>query len=169
MSNANTKLEQEISVEQLGTDPDILLEYSKEIIPFSGSILVCRIVSNVEWKVEISEQYDWIEEIDQVMPTAHAFVSDELLFKIEANVAEERKGEIVNMKAGRILAAFALCTAVIASMSGCSIAGTGKKSFISQTDSQCRIRLILGCRHLRNMWRRSWGISMKSKFIQMNC
>lgn len=74
LSNANTKLEQEISVEQLGTDPDILLEYSKEIIPFSGSILVCRIVSNVEWKVEISEQYDWIEEIDQVMPTAmHLF------------------------------------------------------------------------------------------------
>ena len=31
------------------------------------------------------------------------------------------------MKAGRILAAFALCTAVIASMSGCSIAGNGKK------------------------------------------
>lgn len=100
LSNANTKLEQEISVEQLGTDPDILLEYSKEIIPFSGSILVCRIVSNVEWKVEISEQYDWIEEIDQVMPTAHAFVSDELLFKIEANVAEERKGEIVIKKLG---------------------------------------------------------------------
>lgn len=65
MTNVNTTIEQEISVEQLGTDPDILLDYSKEVIPFLGTTLICQVVSNVAWKIEIDDQTDWIKEVDQ--------------------------------------------------------------------------------------------------------
>ena len=64
LTNVNTTIEQEISVEQLGTDPDILLDYSKEVIPFLGTTLICQVVSNVAWKIEIDDQTDWIKEVD---------------------------------------------------------------------------------------------------------
>lgn len=93
--NAGSKLEQEISVEQLGTDPDILLEYSKEVIPFVGSTFVCKVVSNVKWEAVIDEQYSWIKEITPVVPLSRSFVTDNLQFEIAINTATERKGEIV--------------------------------------------------------------------------
>lgn len=94
LSNAGIALEQEITVEQLGTDPDILLDYSKEVIPFFGATLVCQVVSNVEWEVKIDDKYDWIQ-IAESMPVSRSFVTDELLLKIAVNTADERQGRIV--------------------------------------------------------------------------
>ena len=95
LSNTNSSQEQEISVEQLGTDPDILLDYSKEVIPFLGTTLFCQVVSNVEWKIEIDERTDWIKEIDQAVPVGRSFVTDNVQFAIALNVTTERRGEIV--------------------------------------------------------------------------
>lgn len=95
LSNANTTQEQEISVEQLGTDPDLLLDYSKEVISFVGTTLVCQVVSNVEWKIEIDEQTDWISEVKPTALPSRSFVTDDIQFAIALNVAAERRGKIV--------------------------------------------------------------------------
>lgn len=95
LTNVNTTIEQEISVEQLGTDPDILLDYSKEVIPFLGTTLICQVVSNVAWKIEIDDQTDWIKEVDQSAQESRSFVTDNVHFAIALNVAAERRGNIV--------------------------------------------------------------------------
>lgn len=54
-------LEQEISVEQLGADPDILFDYSSAPLSFRGGTFTCKVVANVEWELEIAAEYDWIK------------------------------------------------------------------------------------------------------------
>ncbi len=94
MQASPSAMEQEIAVEQLGSDPDILLDYSKEVIPFTGTVLVCQVVSNIDWEVVIDEQYDWIERTQAQAALNRSMATDELPLKIAANVGAERKGEI---------------------------------------------------------------------------
>lgn len=61
MSGAGSTLEQEISVEQLGADPDILFDYSSDPLSFRGGTFTCKVVANVEWELEIAAEYDWIK------------------------------------------------------------------------------------------------------------
>lgn len=96
LKNAANAIEQEISVEQLGSDPDILLEYSEEKVSFQGGPLICRVVANVPWKVVINGQYDWITEKtkqDADAPMIRA-TTDEIQFEIALNTSVERKGEV---------------------------------------------------------------------------
>ena len=55
MSGAGSALEQEISVEQLGADPDILFDCSSDPLSFREGIFICKVVANVEWELEIAE------------------------------------------------------------------------------------------------------------------
>ena len=57
MTGAGSTLEQEISVEQLGADPDILFDCSSDPLPFREGTFVCKVVANVEWDVDIAEEY----------------------------------------------------------------------------------------------------------------
>lgn len=93
LSNADSKQEQEIAVEQLGTDPDILLDYPTDEISYEGGELLVTVVSNVEWEVYIAEEYSWIKKVEN--PDARAFATTECKFMIDPNVDVERKGEIV--------------------------------------------------------------------------
>lgn len=86
--------EEEILVEQLGTDPDILLDYSKEIIPYTGSTLVCQVVSNVAWEVVIDEQNDWIKVDEPQAAVVRSFATENVQFRITPNVYAERTGEV---------------------------------------------------------------------------
>ena len=54
MLGAGSTLEQEISVEQLGADPDILFDYSSDPLSFRGGTFTCKVVANVEWELEIA-------------------------------------------------------------------------------------------------------------------
>lgn len=91
---ANSILEQEILVEQLGSDPDILLDYSKEVVPFTGTILTCKVISNIKWAIEIEEEYSWIT-VDQSVATGRSLVTDDVLFRISPNVGGERRGKAI--------------------------------------------------------------------------
>ena len=61
MSGAGSALEQEISVEQLGADPDILFDCSSDPLSFREGTFTCKVVANVEWELEIAEEYNWIK------------------------------------------------------------------------------------------------------------
>ena len=61
MSGAGSTLEQEISVEQLGADPDILFDCSSDPLSFREGTFTCKVVANVEWELEIAEEYNWIK------------------------------------------------------------------------------------------------------------
>mgnify|MGYP002408945708 FL=1 len=86
-SSATGTIEKEISVEQLGGDPDILLDYSTEKIGYAGGELLVTVVSNVNWEVVIDEADSWVERID---PLSRAFVSTACQFKIAPNNDVER-------------------------------------------------------------------------------
>ncbi len=94
MKTADSTLKHEILVEQLGSDPDILLDYSKEEFPFKGGSLACKILSNVEWSVEIDEKYDWIKLEEETLNT-RSYVTDDVVFKVLPNIAIKRVGEII--------------------------------------------------------------------------
>lgn len=91
--NADSTQEQEISVEQLGTDPDILLDYPTDKISYEGGELLVTVVSNVEWETSIADDYSWIQRVES--PVARAFTTTECTFMIDPNVDVERVGEIV--------------------------------------------------------------------------
>lgn len=91
--NADSTQEQEISVEQLGTDPDILLDYPTDQISYEGGELLVTVVSNVEWETSIADEYSWIQRVES--PVARAFTTTECKFMIDPNVDVERIGEIV--------------------------------------------------------------------------
>ncbi len=94
MSVRNSTLEEEITVEQLGSDPDILLDYPKEVVPFTGTTLMCQVVSNVDWEIVIDDTHNWIEVADAA-PVSRSFTTDDVAFRITPNTGAQRKGEAV--------------------------------------------------------------------------
>lgn len=94
MSGTGSALEQVISVEQLGSDPDILFEYSAEPVSFRGGKFICRVVSNVEWDLHIDEKDNWIK-LNTKSPVTRNFSIDELTFDIAVNKNVTRTAEIV--------------------------------------------------------------------------
>lgn len=94
MSGINSTLEQLISIEQLGSDPDILFEYSSEPLPFSGGTFECKVVSNVEWDLQIDEKYNWVKQNNKA-PMSRSFVTDNLSFTIATNTTVEREALLV--------------------------------------------------------------------------
>lgn len=97
-------LMQEISVEQLGTDPDILISTDMkegEIIPFSGKTLNFQIVSNIEYAVEIVEKDDWIERvISAEEEKSRAFETTNMEFNVKGNNGQRRSGQITFRSTG---------------------------------------------------------------------
>lgn len=94
MAGAGAALEQEISVEQLGSDPDILLEFTSEPISFRGAEVELKVVSNVEWEMNIDEQCDWIEVVEET-PATRNFTTDNLKLKVALNTGVARSTELV--------------------------------------------------------------------------
>ena len=89
-------LVQEIKVEQLGTDPDILISTDLEegeIIPFSGKTLSFQVVSNIEYAVEIAEEDNWIER-EEPSGRSRAFETADIIFNIHGNSGKQRTGTI---------------------------------------------------------------------------
>lgn len=91
--NTDSAQEQEIAVEQLGTDPDILLDYSTDKISYEGGELLVTVVSNVEWETYITDEYSWIKRVESL--DTKALATTECKFMIDPNVDVERTGEIV--------------------------------------------------------------------------
>lgn len=91
--NTDSAQEQEIAVEQLGTDPDILLDYSTDKISYEGGELLVTVVSNVEWETYIADEYSWIKRVESL--DTKALATTECKFMIDPNVDVERTGEIV--------------------------------------------------------------------------
>ena len=84
----------DIEVNQLGSNPDILIEYSKDIRPFEGGELIVSVTSNTEWEVFINETYDWITVEDRVKVKA-AFVTEECKLIIAPNSNVKRSGNAI--------------------------------------------------------------------------
>lgn len=99
MSGVSSTLEQEISVEQLGTDPDILFDYSSDPLSFRGGTFTCKVVANVTWDLEIAEQYNWIKW-QKAAVTARSFVTDEVSFAVDMNTNETRTAVLVFKSVG---------------------------------------------------------------------
>jgi len=83
----------EVEVNQLGANPDILLSYPTDIIPFAGSDLSVIVTSNIEWEVYIDEEYDWITLDEDVK--IKAFVEEECKLKIASNFGVQRTGKVI--------------------------------------------------------------------------
>ncbi len=56
----NSSIKKEVTVDQLGSDPDILISYPTDVIPAIGGEFEISVVSNVDWEVQIDEEYNWI-------------------------------------------------------------------------------------------------------------
>lgn len=95
--SGNTTIEKEIAVEQLGGDPDILLDYSKEKLSFRGGEFSVTVVANVDWEVSIDEECaSWIRPVEEdALGRTRAFTSNERIFSISPNNGLERVGKIV--------------------------------------------------------------------------
>ena len=99
MSGAGSTLEQEISVEQLGADPDILFDYSSDPLSFRGGTFTCKVVANVEWELEIAAEYDWIK-LKEATPRTRSFVTDEVTFAVDANANKTRTAVLIFKSVG---------------------------------------------------------------------
>lgn len=96
--SGNGTLEKEISVEQLGSDPDILLDYSEDKVSFRGGEFTVTVVSNVDWTTVIDEEYtSWIQPaaVNVSADATRAFEGSERTFTIAPNNGLERTGKIV--------------------------------------------------------------------------
>lgn len=94
MTGAGSTLEQEISVEQLGADPDILFDCSSDPLPFREGTFVCKVVANVEWDVDIAEEYNWIK-LKETTPRTRSFATDEVTFTVDGNANQEDRTAIL--------------------------------------------------------------------------
>lgn len=94
MTGTGSTLDQEITVEQLGADPDILFEFTSEPISFRGAEIELKVVANVEWKVDIDEQCNWIEVVEDT-PATRSFAEDVLKLKVALNTGNARTTELV--------------------------------------------------------------------------
>ena len=97
-------LAQEIKVEQLGTDPDILISTDMEegeTVPYIGGTLTFQVVSNVEYAVEIAEKDSWIEKIEpEEAVKSRSFVTDNVQFLVKQNNGLRRTGLITFKSVG---------------------------------------------------------------------
>ncbi|GAB6009766.1 BACON domain-containing protein [Dysgonomonas reticulitermitis] len=84
----------ELEVNQLGANPDILIEYSKDILPFQGGEILVSITSNTEWEVSIDEGYNWITAEGKENVKA-AFITEECKLIIAPNLDVKRTGKVV--------------------------------------------------------------------------
>lgn len=94
--------EKEISVGQLGANPDILLSYQPTgILPFEGGDVTVSVTSNVEWEVYIDEEYDWITLAED--SRVKAFVTDECILEIAPNNDVRRTGKVIFRSTGEFV------------------------------------------------------------------
>ena len=93
MQVSGNVIQQEITVEQLGTDPNILIDYSNDVVPFTGTILACQVVSNIAWTVVIEDDDNWIEIVEPVV--TRRFITEDLFLKIASNIGAERTGKAI--------------------------------------------------------------------------
>ena len=82
-----------ITVEQLGTYPNILIDYSNDVVPFTGTILACQVVSNIAWTVVIEDDDNWIEIVEPVV--TRSFITEDLFLKIASNIGAARTGKAI--------------------------------------------------------------------------
>lgn len=94
MAGAGSTLEQEIAIEQLGSDPDILFEFTSEPVSFRGAEVELKVVANMEWKMDIDEQCDWIEVVEET-PVTRNFSEQILKLKVALNTGNARTTELV--------------------------------------------------------------------------
>ena len=94
MAGAGSTLEQEIAIEQLGSEPDILFEFTSEPISFRGAEVELKVVANMEWKMDIDEQCDWIEVVEET-PVTRNFSEQMLKLKVALNTGNARATELV--------------------------------------------------------------------------
>lgn len=77
-------LEQKVHVKQLGEQPDILLENERLNLNYTDTVITVKVVSNVEYEVEIPQNADWIKEVKQ-QAQVRAMAESERTFSIERN------------------------------------------------------------------------------------
>ena len=77
-------LEQKVHVKQLGEQPDILLENERLNLNYTDTVVTVKVVSNVEYEVEIPQSADWIKEMKQQVQV-RAMAESERTFSIERN------------------------------------------------------------------------------------
>lgn len=77
-------LEQKVHVKQLGEQPDILLENERLNLNYTDTVVTVKVVSNVEYEVEIPQNADWIKEMKQQVQV-RAMAESERTFSIERN------------------------------------------------------------------------------------
>ena len=83
-------LEQKVHVKQLGEQPDILLENERLNLNYTDTVVTVKVVSNVEYEVEIPQNADWIKEMKQQVQV-RAMAESERTFSIERNEDEHSK------------------------------------------------------------------------------
>lgn len=99
MKDSGSTLEQVINVEQLGADPDILFDCSSDPLSFRAGTFVCKVVANVQWDLDIAEEYSWIK-LHKKTPQTRSFVTDEVVFNVEVNTNESRTAVLVFKSVG---------------------------------------------------------------------
>ena len=93
-------LEQKVHVKQLGEQPDILLENERLNLNYTDTVVTVKVVSNVEYEVEIPQSADWIKEMKQQVQV-RAMAESERTFSIERNEDEHSKEVKANVGRSR--------------------------------------------------------------------
>lgn len=93
LTGSSTTIEHELTVEQLGAEPDILFEYDGNPVSFRGGELPLNVVSNVEWNMVKDEACTWLSLKEEQLET-RSFESDELILKVERNTGDVRSTEL---------------------------------------------------------------------------
>lgn len=93
LSGNSTSIEQELTVEQLGSEPDILFEYDGNPISFRGGDITLKVVSNIEWNMTKDESCTWLS-FKENTPESRSFASDELILEVEKNTGDVRSAEL---------------------------------------------------------------------------
>ena len=93
LSGSSTSVAQELTVEQLGSEPDILFEYDGNPVSFRGGDITLKVVSNIEWNMTKDESCTWLS-FKENTPESRSFASEELILEVEKNTGDVRSTEL---------------------------------------------------------------------------
>lgn len=93
LSGSSTSVAQELTVEQLGSEPDILFEYDGNPVSFRGGDITLKVVSNIEWNMTKDESCTWLS-FKENTPESRSFASEELILEVEKNTGDVRTTEL---------------------------------------------------------------------------
>ncbi|MBD1433452.1 hypothetical protein H8B06_11485 [Sphingobacterium sp. DN00404] len=98
-TSGGTKVSKEVEVNQLGADPDILIEYATDVMSAAGGELIVTVTSNTTWEAAIDETYYWLTAAERLKAKS-TLVTEELKVLVAPNADVQRTGKVLIQSTG---------------------------------------------------------------------